>query len=167
MQVPARNDLKRSSAGRLRSCSCLSQTTPVRLLVAPSKREAHSELDLTFRQCRSEAQGLTGRKASHSVHVEWWSKGSANDVVDSGEVCPVRDVESFCRKMQAAMFTKFERPAQANFECEVVGTETAVPRSTRGTIIDEVRETGILGSRHARRRVWRSESRCVKSCRAG
>ena|SRR5438105_9938934 len=72
------------------------------------------------------------------MYVEWRSEGSAHYVVDSRKVRPIRDVESFRCKSQSAPLAKFEGSPQTHVEDGIIGTDAAVARSARRTIIGEM-----------------------------
>src|SRR5207247_8754593 len=72
------------------------------------------------------------------MNVKWRSKSSAHNIVYAGIVRPVRDVESFSRESQTALFANFENSAQAHVERCVIGTQATVPWSSRRTIVGEM-----------------------------
>ena len=72
------------------------------------------------------------------MYAEWRSKGRAHNIVDPRKVCPVCDVESLRCKSQSAPLAEFEASAQAHVEDGIIGTDAAVARGARGTIIGEM-----------------------------
>src|SRR5215472_3919320 len=70
--------------------------------------------------------------------MEWRGENRAHDVVYARIVGAVGDVESFRRKVQNAEFAQFEGAAQTQIENRVVGTETAIARSSGGTVVGEM-----------------------------
>src|SRR5437763_7250512 len=103
-----------------------------------SKIETQPELDLTFGQGRSKAQRLAGWQTGRPVRVKRRSESSADNIVYAGIVRPVRDVESFSREPQTALFANVENSAQAHVERCVIGTQAAIPRNPGRTIIREM-----------------------------
>src|SRR5712691_12889874 len=72
------------------------------------------------------------------MNVKRRSKSSAHDIIHAGIVRPVRDVESFSREPQTALFANVENSAQAHVEGRVVRTETTIARSTRRPVVCEM-----------------------------
>src|SRR5438094_8642542 len=72
------------------------------------------------------------------MNVKWRSKSSAHNIVYAGIVRPVRDVESFSRESQTALFANFENSAQAHVEGRVVRTKTTIARSSRRAVVGEM-----------------------------
>src|SRR5207247_10581670 len=72
------------------------------------------------------------------MNVKWRSKSSAHNIVYAGIVRPVRDVESFSRESQTALFANFENSAQAHVEGRVVRTKTTIARSSRRPVVGEM-----------------------------
>src|ERR1039458_5766750 len=117
---------------------------------AASEHEAHAELDLALGEGGGEGQrgaGCSrssthkGRARSNPLHIERRGREPeerADLVVYAGIVCPVRDVESFRRKLQVRLLAQFVPPGQAHVEVEVVGAETGVARGSDGTFIGDV-----------------------------
>src|SRR5215467_12796595 len=103
-----------------------------------SEIKANSKLYLTFRQRRRESQGLAGRKTSRSMCVEWRTKRSADDVVDSREIGPIRHVKSFGRKAQRSVLADLKHSCQAHVDGQVVWSKAAVARRSWRTVVGEV-----------------------------
>src|SRR5258708_17509380 len=55
-------------------------------------------------------------------------------VIHTGIICPVRDVECFGHDLDAALFSQLEAPAQAQIHREIIGANSGVAAHSRWTV---------------------------------
>src|SRR5580658_3616694 len=114
-----------------------------RFSAAQSEIQSAAELNLPFRQGRSEAERRAGGERGAAVHVEgsepWLEpEERTHFVVHAGVVSAIGDVEAFCSQQQSRVFANSVLPGQARVEVNIVGAEASVARIADGTLVGDV-----------------------------
>src|SRR5277367_735145 len=103
-----------------------------------SKHQPEPQLYFALRVGRRKAQRLAGREGGSTVNIKRRSKGRSDNVVNTGVVGAICEVESFRSEVQAVLVAESECPAQTHVEISIVGPQAGVARRRRRAIVSKV-----------------------------